>query len=266
MNACDVNEQSGLYAAVVANKIETVRFLLDFKVRRLTETDCERIRMRRTNSAAISSVSAISASKSVPVNLASANQISQGQGQSPSFFEQLKSVFLDTKSYDPYVVNYTSNPVEDGTDDISENVVEEKAVLPQPQPQQSGDETDLEEGGEYFNPFNVDLYSKFGSTCLHEAIRMRNFNMVELLLNKGRADPNLSILESISSAAQQQQSTPKPVSNCVCEALKLRVSLFIYSAYIHCRICTLQSSYIKNDVFYIMIDFFSPMMTKKCSN
>lgn len=130
----------------------------------------------------------------------------------------MKSVFLDTKAYDPYVINYTSNPFEKET--IKEEQEHEN-------PEDIENETDKAELCEYFNPFNINAYSKFGTTCLHEAVRCRNVKMVELLLSKG-ADANQQVFD-FNSGNQQQQS--KPISNCLCEAILPKVrQTFMYAA------------------------------------
>lgn len=147
----------------------------------------------------------------------------------------MKSVFLDTKSYDPYVVNYTSTPVNDEEEPSKqkgEQTVEgesSSATKKVPQQQQQLEvieDDDVIEQAEYFNPFNIDSYSKFGTTCLHEAIRSRNAEMVELLLSRG-ADSNQQVFEfSSTSASSPQQQQPKPISNCLCESIRLKVVNF----------------------------------------
>ena len=173
----------------------------------------------------------------------------------------MKSVFLDTKSYDPYVVNYTSTPVNDeeepskqkGEQTVENETSSVMKKVPQQQQQQQLEvieDDDVIEQAEYFNPFNIDSYSKFGTTCLHEAIRSRNAEMVELLLSRG-ADSNQQVFEfssTIASSPQQQQ--PKPISNCLCESIRLKVVSYI------------RFSFWYRLYFYYSVVFCSRPMTK----
>lgn len=234
LNATDVNDQSGLFAAIQANRYEIVQYLLDLKFKRLKDSDCEKIeaKSRQQQQQRRSTISSlITGSKSVPANLTN--------HQSQSFFDHLKSVFLDTKSYDPYVINYTTNPEsirEEESSDASEirksetdreNVVarttndntgankikDNENTDNQNNEADEDEENQEDEPCEYFNPLNIDTYSKFGTTCLHEAIRCRNVKMVELLLNKG-ADANQQVFD-FNSEKQH------PTSNCLIECLKV---------------------------------------------
>lgn len=126
---------------------------------------------------------------------------------------------MDTKSYDPYVINYTSNPFE--KEPIKEENFESEKKEDEETETEKEEEINLTSEIEYFNPVNISSYSKFGTTCLHEAIRCRNLRMVEFLLSKG-ADANQQIFD-FNSGNQQQQS--KPISNCLCEAILPKVSL-----------------------------------------
>lgn len=102
VNACDVNEQSGLFAAVLANRLDVVRYLLDIKLRKLTDAECERIETRRkrflsrqqanssSSSTSNATTSNLISSKSVPVDLVTQNQ---GNKIKFSIFENLSWLF-----------------------------------------------------------------------------------------------------------------------------------------------------------------------------
>lgn len=134
---------------------------------------------------------------------------------------------MDTKSYDPYIINYTSNPTtnDTGVKDSEEVKTEENTTKKEKTDviAEVLDEMHEEAAVEFFNPFNLDSYSKFGTTCLHEAIRSRNVDMVELLLSRG-ADANQQVFE-FSAASSPSQQQPKPISNCLCEAMRLKVNM-----------------------------------------
>jgi ankyrin repeat protein len=215
LNSSDVNEQGGLFAAVLTNRYHICQYLLDLKYKKLTDAECATFDIKKRRN------SSLTTSKSIVNDLGNQQQHQQ-QNQNSSFFDQLKSVFLDSKSYDPsYIINYTSNPFDvdeienksNNNDNSVEKIVEKSLVI---------DENDNanNEQVEYFNPFNINSYSKFGTTCLHEAIRSRNYDMVDLLISKG-ADPNQQVFDFTQTNSITQQS--KPISNCLCEAIKLKV-------------------------------------------
>jgi GTPase SAR1 family protein/Leucine-rich repeat (LRR) protein len=84
------------------------------------------------------------------------------------------------------------------------------------------EEKEKEEKSPFFNPINVNSYSKFGRTCLHEAIRNGHIKLVQLLIQHG-ADVNLPIYEATSKRdpETERSSTQKVIiSNCLCEALE----------------------------------------------
>ena len=66
LNATDVNDQSGLFAAVLANRYEIVQYLLDVKLKLLSDSDCEKIESKIRRSFP---PNALIESKSVPANL-----------------------------------------------------------------------------------------------------------------------------------------------------------------------------------------------------
>lgn len=72
LNATDVNEQNGLYAAVVANRLSIVRFLLELKFKKLSDAECEKIQAKRRRTQ--TSASSLIGSKSVPVDLGQQHQ------------------------------------------------------------------------------------------------------------------------------------------------------------------------------------------------
>ena len=183
LNSLDANDQSALYHAVIANKYNICDYLLKLKVPLLSvskasyyEKNRQKINDLFTNESFYSS-------------------ISSSKSSNDSFLDQLKSVFLDPKSYDPYyTINYSAN--EDSKVDTESSESET-------------DESDTETNTEYFNPINVNQYSKFGFTCLHESIRAKNTKIADLLIKNG-ADPNLPVLDS----------NMMPISTTLIEALK----------------------------------------------
>lgn len=222
LNACDFNEQTALFAAVQANRYEICEYLLTIKYAKLTDEQVKRFenKVNRKLKCLLTS-----GRKSIPTSQPT------NEPESTSFFDQLKSVFMDPKvNPDPYVINYTSNPVAEPESESSSALprVESTATI------QSDDEL---EPAEYFNPINLNCYSKpLGTTCLHEAIRNRNLKLVQLLVSHG-ADANQQIFDFKQSSTatdsnqdqKQQQQSPKPVSNCLCEAAKMRdENLFLY--------------------------------------
>ncbi|CAF1046989.1 unnamed protein product [Brachionus calyciflorus] len=83
----------------------------------------------------------------------------QSKSSNNSFLDQLKSVFLNTKSYDPYyTVIYSVEDSKSENENKSDN--------------DTDSESDIEnENKIYFNSINIKQYSKYGLTCLHESIR-----------------------------------------------------------------------------------------------
>lgn len=70
LNATDVNDQSGLFAAVLANRLEIVQYLLDFLCKKLSDSDCEKIEAKTRKNNQHQSANSMIGSKSVPANLA----------------------------------------------------------------------------------------------------------------------------------------------------------------------------------------------------
>lgn len=71
LNATDVNEQSGLFSAVLANRVEILAYLLDLKFKKLDDLDCQRIQAKEPAKTrhSLNSNSSIIGSKSVPADL-----------------------------------------------------------------------------------------------------------------------------------------------------------------------------------------------------
>ncbi|CAF0874165.1 unnamed protein product, partial [Brachionus calyciflorus] len=193
LNSLDVNDQTGLHHAVLNNQYIVCDFLLKLKIKQISESKAKKYELKNQQ------ITDIFTNESFQLSIASS------KSSNDSFLDQLKSVFLDTKSYDPYyTVNYS---VEDSK---SEN--ENK----------SDDDTDSESDIEsenqiYFNPININQYSKYGLTCLHESIRSKNIKILDLLIRHG-ADPNLPILDS----------NLVPVSTSLNEALKTQDDKIFY--------------------------------------
>jgi Leucine-rich repeat (LRR) protein len=228
LNALDVNEQSGLYAAVQANRNAICEFLLNLKFKKLTEKDMTRHEeiIRKQNSKIPTESSSLFNLSSI----LSPNSQSVQPSSSASFFSQLKNVLLDTspKPQDTFVINYSKNsPFQDQHKEtlFDHGQIEEETEM--------STETDNQQAVVFFNPLNINNYSKLGTTCLHEAVKNRNFPLVQLLISKG-ANVNLPIYEPSSQVPPEQKSStlstsnapvavppqPKLASNVLCEALK----------------------------------------------
>ena len=65
----------------------------------------------------------------------------------------------------------------------------------------------------FFNPINLNGYSKFGNTCLHDAIRQRNYALVAMLVQHG-ADVHLPVYDmSLASRLSPPPPPPQPSNN-----------------------------------------------------
>jgi Leucine-rich repeat (LRR) protein len=240
LNALDVNEQSGLYAAVQGNRNVICEFLLNLKLKKLTDKDISKHEeaVRKQNSKIPSESSSLFNLSSI----LSPNTQSVQPSSSISFFSQLKNVLLDSspKPQDSFVINYTkSSPFQDHHKETlfdHEHIAEEESDM-----STGTDTAELSSNATvYFNPININNYSKFGTTCLHEAVKNRNFPLVQLLVAKG-ANVNLPIYEPLAQLSTVEQTpsnlstsggggggatptvispAPKIVSNALCEALK----------------------------------------------
>ena len=79
-----------------------------------------------------------------------------------------------------------------------------------------------------FNPLSINTYSKFGRTCLHDAIRNVNVDLVKALIEAGANisapvhDINLSVASSPDTL-----STFPVVANCLSEAVTARDELVL---------------------------------------
>ena len=243
LNALDVNDQSGLYSAVQGNRNQVCEFLLNLKLKKLTDKEIlrheETVRRQNaripTENSSLFNLSSILSSNQ-PTN-------SQQPSISTSFFNQLKNVLLEntTKTYDSYVINYTkSNAFQDYHKETlfdHDQLVEETENEAKDVDQNSAERNNQDI---YLNPINLNQYSKFGTTCLNEAIKNRNLPLVQLLISKG-ANVNLPIYESQSQSSENASNStsiivnstpttpPKIISNCLCETLKYQdEAIFAY--------------------------------------
>lgn len=91
------NDQSGLYHAVLANQYNICDYLLNLKIKQLSDYRIRHFETKRKKVQEIFIHESIQAS------------ISSSKSSNDSFLDQLKSVFLDSKSYDPYyTINYST--------------------------------------------------------------------------------------------------------------------------------------------------------------
>ena len=174
---------------------------------------------------------------------------------------------MDPRSYDPYVVNYTTSDNEDenggggagltaattvGTfiynsligESISStgnnNNNEFMLSTIEAEKQKTFGDLDSENGlvvvvvsdeevssvGSvmvHFSPLNINTYSKFGRSCLHDAIRNGNVNLVKVLIENG-ANPNAHVYDiNLSVVSSPENLTGFPViANCLSEAIMSR--------------------------------------------
>ena len=200
LNELDMNGHNGLHAAVLANHENIVYQLLNYRVKKLTLSDLNEYEKKIKHKLHMKALRLQQTQRrnSTPQRSKSIDEIG-------SLIDHFKNVFLDIKSYDPYVVNYHNE--EEQLETINQNLEPADVNLNRTiSPRIS----ECEE--EWFNPFNVDSYSKFGSTCVHEAIRNGNRNIVSLLIESGHANVNLPVCDANGAV----------LSNCLCEAIKKR--------------------------------------------
>jgi ankyrin repeat protein len=106
LNALDMNGQSGFHLAVLGNHLAICKFLVEYKVKQLDKQELDAYEQKRTKKMQ----SLLNSNKIKDDKKQEANEPDAPQY---SLFDHFKNVFLDPKSYDPYVVNYVSNPHDD---------------------------------------------------------------------------------------------------------------------------------------------------------
>lgn len=239
LNAVDVNEQSGLFAAVQANRYQVCEYLLGLRFKKLSEKDVLRHEelVKKHNSQIPTENSSFFNLSSI---LSSATQ-PQNQQQQPStsfsFFSHLKSALLDNTqvakpSIDSYAVNYSKTGVNSTFHDNHhhDTLFDHEAII---------EEEESDSDQQFFNPINLNKYSKFGTTCLHEAIKNRNLPLVQLLLAKGanvnspiyetQVQPMTGVIADAVASTANTVAAPKIISNSLCEALKNQDEpMFVY--------------------------------------
>ncbi len=80
----------------------------------------------------------------------------------------------------------------------------------------------------HFSPLSINTYSKFGRTCLHDAIRNVNVDLVKALIEAGAdvSAPVYDINLSVASAPDTFTSFPV-IGNCLSEAVAARNELIL---------------------------------------
>ena len=222
LNALDVNDQTALHTAVLANRYNICEYLLSLRVKKLTDSDIAKhekqlkqlkIPRPKSSDASVSIFTSLLSSLSSDDMNPNGSGSTSGIGASSSFFDQLKNVFLEPRQpLEPFVL-VSSSESEKQTGSEEESWTSE---LDKPH-----------EAEVYVNPIDPNAYSKFGSTCLHEAIKKKNYLLVHLLLNHG-ANANLPIYDvninsnlDTSANKKPNSTTQHPIlSNCLCEAIK----------------------------------------------
>lgn len=172
LNSRDINDLSILHSAVNSGKIEICKYLLNFKVKSYEKQYFLKFNVKKQRKYRLDRF--ISEYKKNTIKL----------GENQSFYDALYSFLNDEKpnESDSVIVKYTKE------DNIEEN---EELKL------------------QLLNPIYINFYSKFGLTCLHDAIRQGNIELVKLLVEHG-ADINLPI----------ETSDKKIISNSLVEAIK----------------------------------------------
>ena len=245
LNSCDCNEQTILYTSICSNKYDLCKYLLDLKIKSLTmnfiHTKLDRKKQIDFKLRKFLLNHHNSKQQQQKQQLGSQSPSSTNINDSYAFYEQLKQ-FLNSKADNIDSISTGSAGSGSGlvasksrTSSIDSKQLtvvyhssqEDEQLLPQSQQQQQP--VEIEEDLIFFNPFNVNMYSKFGCTCLHEAIRSQNINIIKLLINKHDADINLPIYDSTSVLDQIHVQQRKQISNCLCEALKQKsLDLYLY--------------------------------------
>ena len=101
LNSLDMNGQSGLHLAVLGNHLEVCSYLLEYQIKQLSSRELSDYELKRTNK-----LKAISKSRTSSSVSQKSKAYSDEDGPQISLFDHLKNVFLDVKSFDPYVINY----------------------------------------------------------------------------------------------------------------------------------------------------------------
>ena len=270
LNERDMNGHTGLHAAVVANHYEVCLYLLnELRFLQVSRDAINQLRLKRqTNIININNkeknilsldkkkIFEILVESEVKSLKSNSNNNNNDTAPPPqvSLFDHFKNVFMDPRSYDPYVVNYTTSDNEDenggggagltaatsvGTfiynsligESISStgnnNNNEFMLSTIEAEKQKTFGDLDSENGlvvvVVHFSPLNINTYSKFGRSCLHDAIRNGNVNLVKVLIENG-ANPNAHVYDiNLSVVSSPENLTGFPViANCLSEAIMSR--------------------------------------------
>ena len=221
LNMVDVNEQTILYTCVLSNKLDICEYLLKIKVKKLNKYELKKLSKKKQLDYKLRNfISSYNQQQVV--------QTQQIDSAGYSFFNYLKGI-LDNKpsssnSNEYLTVRYEAEIKEE---DNENEIVEDD----------DDDELNSRDESLLFSPINLNYYSKFGFTCLHEAINIENLDLIKLLIEHN-ADVNLpvydiqnvnSINNNSNSMTTKLQQEPQIVSNCLCEALKKRnKEIFLY--------------------------------------
>jgi hypothetical protein len=184
LNAVDMNGHTGLYAAVVANNYEICEYLLTLKFKKLSKRQIDKYERKIEKKSYVNQLKlnkkTISKSRTTStISSSNKSAASDENSSGNSLFDHFKNVFLDIKSYDPYIVSYASFLQDDEqkkeqeikqTTIESNNNDEDDASLFSNDNEQKNESADLvnendEQDMELFNPIELNSYSKFGSTC-----------------------------------------------------------------------------------------------------
>lgn len=269
LNALDMNGQSGFHLAVLGNHQAICKYLVyDYQVKQLDKSELDAYELKRTRKLeSLLSATNKRGKKAESARTVGSSEQDETVAPQISLFDHFRNVFLDPKSYDPYVVNYVSNPHEAGSDsdqdyltlgsylyntivaspsapDVLEPSTDDSRAKEEQIQRElerreaeseeatSARQAELEDQKILINPINVNSYSKFGTTCLHEAIKHGKLEIIKFLLEIG-ANPDLPIYDmnsnqSLMTTTATNGSSEEPtsvLSNCLCEAIRLKDEL-----------------------------------------
>ena len=113
LNGQDMNGHTGIHSAVLANHYQLCMYLLEMHslskqaIQTLTQQK-QKVDKALKKGGKKTSLSESESIQSTNSSVQSSNNAAQQQQKEISLFDHFKNVFLDPKSYDPYVINYTA--------------------------------------------------------------------------------------------------------------------------------------------------------------
>jgi len=114
LNEQDMNGHTGLHSAVLANHYHVCLYLLEMRLGEASKLAIQKLKKQEIKVSRSLKKNEqknkvnLSESDSIQSNTSLSGNNAVQQQQQISLFDHLKNVFLDPRSYDPYVVNYTA--------------------------------------------------------------------------------------------------------------------------------------------------------------